>query len=283
MKALILVQTFFLVSVMVYLGLVKWNLIDEQHNPIAANVMLTTFLTVSGFVGISSIYLFYELVSLIEMEKEYEIQTFQILQMQEVNDLLKSQKHDFSNNLQVIWGMLSLGNLDKAKEYLEEYTNTLKIDEEELTELRNIPCTYIYTLLLNKAYKCKDMGIEIYYNIQPFLSLEAHSPIDIVRILANLLDNAIYEVSKLERGRGAIYVDIFEDDDNYIFRVTNEGTIISEQIRDDIFKKGFTTKGSEGTGFGLYNVKELVEKYKGKIHIESDINIGTRFIINIPK
>lgn len=43
--------------------------------------------------------------------------------------------------------------------------------------------------------------------------------------------------------------------------------LIFEKIITDIFHKGFTTKKGDGHGYGLYNVKKIVQKYKGKIEV----------------
>ncbi len=282
-KLLFLTQTFLIVASMVYLGVIKWDIIGGQWQSINMDAILMVLIILGGLVSIGSIYLFQEIVKLIEKEKQHEVQKFEIIQMQEANDLLKSQKHDFSNNLQVLWGLLSLGNIEKAKEYLGKYSNMLKIDEEGLTNLNNLSCEYLYTLFLNKAYKCKDMGIEIYYNIHDYISLEGFNPIDVVRVLGNLLDNAIYEAKNLDTEPGTVIVDIYYDEENYVFQVTNSSIIIPKEVREKIFKKGFTTKGSEGSGFGLYNVKNLVKKYNGEIHVKCDDSSGTSFIISLPK
>ena len=42
----------------------------------------------------------------------------------------------------------------------------------------------------------------------------------------------------------------------------------------NIFKMGYTSKG-EGRGYGLYNIKEIVEKNKGKIMISLENEILT--------
>jgi len=229
-KVIFLAQTFLIMAVTFYLCLTKWGMIDGRYYTIGIDVMLVILFILSGLVGVGSIYLFNEMVYLIEIDKEHEIQKIQIMQMQESNELLRIQKHDFSNNLQVLWGLLSLGDVEKAKEYLNKYSDRLNIDEKELIKLNRISCTYLYTLLLNKAYKCKNKGIEIDYYIQPSVSLEGFNPIDIVNILGNLLDNAIYEVEKLEIGCGSIIVDICCDEKEYIFCVNNKGTIIPEEI-----------------------------------------------------
>jgi len=278
-----LAQTFLATAIAFYMLLVMWGLVNTQYYALNSDVVLIVLFLLSGLIGINSIYLFSEIEDLIEKEKEYKMQTFEIMQMQAANNLLKSQKHEFSNNLQVLWGLLSLGKIEKAKEYLSKYSNKLNIDEKELMKLSRLPCTYLYTLLLNKAYKCKEIGVKISYYIQPFISIEEFDAIDIVSILGNLLDNAIYEAEKLEAGEGSIIIDMHCDEKKCIFQVNNRDTVIPEEIRNKIFKKGFTTKGSEGSGFGLYNVKEIVKKYNGQIYVKSDDNIGTSFVVDIPK
>lgn len=282
-RALFLAQTFFATAIAFYILLVMWGFVNTQYHAFNSDGVLIVLFLLSGLIGINSIYLFSEIENLIEKEKAYNMQTFEIMQMQAANNLLKSQKHEFSNNLQVLWGLLSLGKLEKAKEYLNKYSNTLNIDEKELMKLSRLPCTYLHTLLLNKAYRCKEMGIKISYYIQPFIPLEEFDDIDIVSILGNLLDNAMYESARLEPGKGSIIIDMHCDEKKCTFQVNNRDTVIPEEIRDKIFKKGFTTKGGEGSGFGLYNVKEIVKKYGGEIYVKSDDHIGTSFVVNIPK
>ena len=282
-KTLFLAQISLIMTVTLYLCLIKWGMIDERYYSISVDAMLTVLLLLSGLTGVAFLCLFNEIENLIEKEKEYKMQTFEIMQMQASNNLLKSQKHEFSNNLQVLWGLLSLGKIEKAKEYLGEYSNKLNIDEKELMKLSKLPCTYLYTLLLNKAYRCKEIGVKISYYIQPFISIEEFDAIDIVSILGNLLDNAMYEAKKLEAGKGSIIIDMHCDEKKCTFQVNNRDTVIPEEIRDKIFKKGFTTKGNEGSGFSLYNVREIVKKYNGEIYVKSDDYMGTSFIVNIPK
>jgi len=198
-KLLFLLQIFVVMAAMMYFSISKLSIIDEKYHLISGDTVLICLVILSGLVGMGSIFLFNELVKLIDKEKEYELKKVEIMQMEESNSLLRSQKHDFSNNLQVIWGMLSLGKLDKAKDYLEKYTDTLRIDEEELEEISQIKNIYVHTLFLNKCYKCKDMGIDIHYSIDPSISLDKFNPIDLIRIFGNLIDNAIYAVKGLEK------------------------------------------------------------------------------------
>ncbi len=41
-------------------------------------------------------------------------------------------------------------------------------------------------------------------------------------------------------------------------------------------------ESSDGSGLGLYIVKESVNKLKGTIELESEIEIGTKVVVKIP-
>ena len=60
------------------------------------------------------------------------------------------------------------------------------------------------------------------------------------------------------------------------------GIGISEKNLERIFENGFSTKG-EGRGTGLYQVKEMVERYGGEITVESQEGIGSSFSISFTK
>lgn len=282
-KILFLLQIFIIMIAIIYISLDNLNLIEKQYYPISGDTLLIMLVILSGLVGLSSMCLFNEIVKLIEREKKYELKEIEFTQMKEYNDLLKSQKHDFSNNLQVVWGMMSIGKTDKARKYIENYTNMLKINEDELEDIKHIDSTYLYALFLNKYYKCKEKDIHISFDMDQDVSIEKFNPVDIVCIFGNLLDNAIYAVKDLKKEQREIFVEIYNSNKEIFLGVCNKGPEIPSDMKIRIFKKGFTTKGGNGSGLGLCNVKELVDKYNGKIWIESDKYIGTKFVISFPK
>ncbi|MDP3142834.1 MAG: ATP-binding protein, partial [Candidatus Omnitrophota bacterium] len=62
------------------------------------------------------------------------------------------------------------------------------------------------------------------------------------------------------------------------------GVGIASEIKDRIFEPFFTTKSIEkGTGLGLAISKEIVNKYEGKIEVQSAQGVGSTFTILIPK
>ncbi len=71
------------------------------------------------------------------------------------------------------------------------------------------------------------------------------------------------------------------------FYIKDTGVGISEENQEKLFKSNsFTTIGTtneKGTGLGLTICKELVELNHGKIWLESSVNMGSKFYIELPR
>ena len=64
-----------------------------------------------------------------------------------------------------------------------------------------------------------------------------------------------------------------------IFEDTGVG--IPKRIFPKIFNPFFSTR-SDGTGLGLSITKNIVEQHGGRIEVESQVNVGTKFMITLP-
>ena len=72
--------------------------------------------------------------------------------------------------------------------------------------------------------------------------------------------------------------------DNNIIKIIirDTGNGIETARLDKIFKPFYTTK-HKGTGLGLAISKRIVDQHDGSLDCESEIGIGTKFIINLPQ
>ena len=89
------------------------------------------------------------------------------------------------------------------------------------------------------------------------------------------------------QGQADAKIDIFLDYDSETQKVTvvvqDNGNGIPEAIQEHIFESFFTTKSAdEGTGLGLYICRQAVERCQGTIRVESEVSLGTRFIVELP-
>ncbi|SCA56860.1 putative Histidine kinase [Candidatus Terasakiella magnetica] len=111
-------------------------------------------------------------------------------------------------------------------------------------------------------------------------SIWAH-PDSIERILENILSNALKYSPKADR----IEVTGLSEENYAVLRVRDFGVGIPEGDLDNLFKRYFrakTSQGIKGTGIGLNLVKTLVDWHKGHIEVESTVGEGTCFTIYLP-
>ncbi|MDW3649939.1 MAG: PAS domain-containing sensor histidine kinase [Bacteroidia bacterium] len=102
-------------------------------------------------------------------------------------------------------------------------------------------------------------------------------------IFNNLLSNA-FRYHDPEKEESFIEVNIKLERDEVLIQVKDNGIGIEEKYQDKIFQMFYrATQKSQGSGIGLYIVKEAVEKLGGEISVESEAGLGTTFNLRIPK
>ncbi len=103
----------------------------------------------------------------------------------------------------------------------------------------------------------------------------------IIRVLVNLISNAIQAVEHLSDGK--IVVTISEREDSYSLSVEDNGSGVPDELTNKLFKPNFTTK-SGGTGLGLYICRSVIEQSQGTIsYNRSDKTGGACFTFVLRK
>ncbi|MBN2049707.1 MAG: PocR ligand-binding domain-containing protein [Spirochaetales bacterium] len=97
-----------------------------------------------------------------------------------------------------------------------------------------------------------------------------------IQIIMNLLSNAVDAVDM--NGRIVISEEVVPGE--LLFIMEDNGIGIAEEASDQIFKAFYSMK-TDGTGLGLFSVKNIIEEFGGSIRFESEVGRGTRFIIQI--
>jgi two-component system sensor histidine kinase VicK len=150
----------------------------------------------------------------------------------------------------------------------------------EKTDLK----TFIQSQLtaLGVAAQTKGINLDFHYPEGPVYA--SVNPDKFTRALSNLLSNAV----KFTRAGGQVTISLQNKGHRALLQVSDNGIGIPEHLQASIFQK-FTrairlgTQGEATTGLGLYIVKQIVEKHKGKIWVESQENVGTTFYMELPK
>jgi len=100
------------------------------------------------------------------------------------------------------------------------------------------------------------------------------------RVFSNLFDNACDAVTPKT---GKVEIRTRLRPDAVIVEVRDNGIGIESENLPKLFDPLFTTKkGSKGTGFGLANVKKIIEEHGGHVRVSSRPSRGSAFTIEIP-
>lgn len=104
----------------------------------------------------------------------------------------------------------------------------------------------------------------------------------LTKIISNLFTNA------LKYADSFILVALTDNGDNMIIKVTNDGKLIPENLKENIFEPFFQIydegkSSKSGSGIGLALVKSLVELHKGKVYLDVVDTNNNSFVISLPK
>lgn len=255
---------------------------------------------VSGFIiGIITISV---LIILILRRDRKLFENEQVIQKQH-DDLVKNEKlsaighlssrlaHDIRNPLSVIMNSAILikqknPNLDERTINLldKQIDATKKISvqlDDVLDFVRTTPPNLEYHSVLEIIKSAVDEvaipeTIEIVLPTNDFKIYCDENKIEVV--LVNLITNAIYAIKE----KGKIVIRAFEEENNHVMEVEDDGEGIPRAILSRIFEPLFTTKNS-GTGLGLSSCKNIIESHKGTITVQSSEGVKTVFTIRLPK
>jgi len=216
----------------------------------------------------------------------------------ELDRFVYSVSHDLRSPLTSILGLISFIEEDSREpDTLEQVKmirdsinrldgfikNILSYSQNNRTSLetKKIPLGKTINEIVNSVRNIEEAkGISFQVDIdqqQPFYS-------DWQRfnnILENLISNAIKYHTEEVSGR---YINIAGTTDNQGLKlsISDNGTGIDAVYHEELFDMFYRLPGkTPGSGFGLYIVKETLEKMHGKIEVQSEKGVGTTFIITL--
>lgn len=189
-----------------------------------------------------------------------------VINLGRLNDRLRMDRHDYLNHLQVIYGLMELHEYDDMEEYIRKmYKELLKTGKAIKTSK-----PAINALLAAKLAEAESENVQFIIEVKSDLSKLRIEDWDLCKILSNLIDNALKALRDIEIEEKILSVNITETPTEYVFEVSDNGPEIPANMRNLIFKKGFTTKKEDGHGMGLAIVSEILEENGGSMSLESD-------------
>jgi len=193
----------------------------------------------------------------------------------------------------------AINDPQKTKEYLDISQNELdrlsllvdKVLKLSMFEKKEIELKYEMVDLkgvVNEVVSSMRLQIEKYHanvsvNAEGDTSLQGDR-LHLLSVVFNLLDNAL----KYGNENIAVKFDLKEKGNEVELSVADNGIGISPEYKDKVFEKFFrvplgNTHNTKGYGLGLSYVAHVIQKHKGKIEVDSQPGLGSKFIITLPK
>ncbi len=136
--------------------------------------------------------------------------------------------------------------------------------------------------LLNASLKGIDISLDMLGKVPEAIQLKGESGA-LQQVLVNLCVNASHAIGEGRKGRIAIELRC-PPDGSVLLDIVDNGSGIPPEILPRIFEPFFTTKGvGKGTGLGLAMVHSIITKMGGSIDCQSEVGVGTRFSIRLPR
>lgn len=253
---------YFMVNIVLYFILFK-VLWDNNQKFIFDN--LTLFLVTILIILVVNLFIYNYMVKLTEAKKVLEIQNKYNPILGDIVEETRRRQHDFKNYLNTINGIVEVCDENKLKDELKKYIKSIGILNKDIEDITYIDNVIIKSLIYSKLCEAERSDIEFSFNIRNGVIEQYLNDYEISDILGNLLNNA-FEAVQHREDRGVI-LNIFTEGEESIVEVRNAGRTIAPENIEKIFKKGFSTKADSGRGYGLYNIKRIVEQHNGKVQL----------------
>ncbi|WP_373471410.1 cell wall metabolism sensor histidine kinase WalK [Carnobacterium alterfunditum] len=187
---------------------------------------------------------------------------------------LQVTQEETDRMIRMIKDLLDLSRMDSNKETLDlEYLNVNELFDHVIRR---------FEMMIKSSDKSKkNFSIK-----REFTKSKLWVEVDadkMIQVLDNIMNNAI----KYSPDGGTITCGLIETNDSVIFSISDEGLGIPKRDLANVFDRFFRVdkaraRSMGGTGLGLAISKEVVQKHKGKIWVESTEGKGTTFYISLP-
>ena len=195
-------------------------------------------------------------------------------------DALRAQAHESANRLQVLVGLVELGQYQDAIRMGTRSASVAQRLSDQLLDRVGEPA--LVALLLGKTAIAGERGVELRLGAETTVTAVPRNMQDVLTVVGNLLDNAIDAAAT--NGDGWVELTLRTDEVGGLqITVSDSEPGIPAEHLDDMFSLGFSTKPSEqtgGRGVGLALVQEVVTRLGGSKTVRN--NVGAVFEVHLP-
>ena len=200
---------------------------------------------------------------LLEMSvKQNELEERYINEISQIYTDIKSWKHDYRNNINVICNLAIENKHEELFKYIEEFDKEIMVAEAVIYT----GVFLIDSVVTSKYLYGSSRGIKFNINTEK-IEKGKISDFDMNIILSNILDNAIEGALRAKEKK--VDINIYERDNNIVFKIRNTFDGYIEKFNGSYL----TTKEENLHGLGINRVNKVISKYSGMLYMNDENNI----------
>lgn len=198
-----------------------------------------------------------------------------------MTNTLRAQRHEFTNRLHTLSGLLQTGRHGEAVEFVQALTHGEVSGLGPAAEAVRDP--YLVAFLSAKKSVATERGVELELAETSWVPAALSAPVEVMTVVGNLVDNAI-DAARAGAARPArVEVDLLSDGTTLHVSVVDSGDGVPEGLREDIFIEGVSSKDSHGNGLGLALCRQAARRLGGDVRIAgTGDEPGTLFVATMP-
>jgi hypothetical protein len=185
----------------------------------------------------------------------------------EIVQEIKQRQHDFVNYKNTIKGIVNVIDEKEIKEAINNYIKDEDQYGDKINALIYIENVVIRSIIYRNMCKFKKYNIKFEYEIENNVLDDILSYHEMSNVLNNLLNNAFEEVMKKDCIEKNIRVKIFNKSKTAHLIIINKVVNPSNINLNEMFTRGYSTKGTYTRGYGLHNVQAIINSHKGYIKV----------------
>lgn len=195
------------------------------------------------------------------------------LNLQYLQKVVNEGGEDFSEKFKKVSASM-IEQIDTLAHIANEFSNFAKMPKVNLEQVNLIE------VIQSTIELFKNEHTQITFSSKLESSIVLADKNQCLRVFNNIIKNAIQSIP--EDRNGKIEIDVTMQNEMVLVSVKDNGSGISDAMKEKIFVPNFTTK-STGTGLGLAMVKNIITAFGGQIWFESNEGKGTIFYLTFRK
>ncbi|APM40819.1 sensor histidine kinase [Clostridium kluyveri] len=245
------------------------KMVWEYNKEIILNNIIA-FMTMIIIIFFLNLFLCYNIVKIDEEKKIIEIHNRYGPVIENITEEVRCKQHDFKNHLNTIQGIIEVANEGELRENLITYIKSLNKVTKDIEDVFYIDNLIIRSIIYSKITDSQKSKIDFKYFVDNDLTQWKVKDHELSEILTNILNNA-FEASSDSIDK-IVSLNIFNEKDKNIIKIINSVNLVKLENVNEMFNRGFSTKEGQNRGYGLYNVKKIVESKGGKIQLSFENN-----------